>query len=63
MAKPTPEPVVRVAGQHPVLGHQPGEEFTPNVPPEQLARMIARGSLHVIPPARTVADHKQQEEE
>lgn len=50
-----------MAGQHRVLGHEPGELVRLNLAPEQEARMVARGSLvpeveeeEVVPPV--VAD-------
>lgn len=35
----------RVAGAHRVLGREPGETFQADLPPEQEARMLARGSI------------------
>lgn len=52
----------RVAGAHNVLGHQPGERVdVTRLPEEQLARMVARGSLEPITTSHR--DHEQQEEE
>jgi len=35
----------RVGGAHSVLGREPGAVFTAEIPPDQEARLIQRGSL------------------
>ncbi len=49
-----PEEPTRTAGRYrvtaptAVLGHEPGETFEQLIPPEQEARLIARGQLEVV---------------
>lgn len=38
----------RVVGEHEVLDHKPGDVFVPKVGEEQLARLVARGSLEAV---------------
>lgn len=35
----------RVAGPHPVLDHEPGSTFEAEIPADQEARLLERGSL------------------
>jgi len=35
----------RVAGEHDVLGHKPGSTFEAEIPADQEARLLERGSL------------------
>ena len=35
----------RVAGPHPVLDHEPGSTFQAEIPADQEARLLERGSL------------------
>jgi len=43
----------RVTGEQPVLGHEPGEEFSADIPPEQEALLIESGAIE---PLRKVDD-------
>lgn len=38
----------RVAGEHEVFGHQPGEAFEAEIPAEQEARLLKRGSITTV---------------
>lgn len=38
----------RVAGEHEVFGHQPGEAFEASIPAEQEARLLKRGSIITV---------------
>jgi hypothetical protein len=42
----------KVTGTQPVLDHQPGEQFTAKIPPEQEDFLVQIGGLKVLPPEK-----------
>lgn len=49
----------QVTGTHPFLGHPPGSTFEAELPPDQEARAVTRGSIRRVRPKRARSNRKE----